>query len=421
MIKQYLRQAFQTLKENRLTSIISILGTALSVAMILVVVLQFQIRKTGYSPVSERARMLYTYSVISKQKKGDERNNTGLSYNLVKECFYTLKTPETVTATTRNTHVVSLPGKQLFDEYQVLYTDPGFWKIFDFRFINGKPFADADFNSGLPYVVITDQLAARLFGTVEAVGRDLVLNNVMNCTVVGVVEAPTQAADEAFADIWLPYTSNTLYTSEQGCEGICGPFGVILLAEDASGFEAVKTELKGQVARVNSGKVEYDIVMPDPWSRTEMALGFQLNKREGWTNYLGTTGMLLLFLLLVPTLNLTGVIQSSVQKRRSEMGLRKAFGATRGRLFVQIISENFVITVIGGLIGIALSVIMLCLCKSFLLDKDTVITFSMLFKPGLFLAALVFTLLLNLLSSGLPALRVTREQIIDALKDENNK
>lgn len=76
------------------------------------------------------------------------------------------------------------------------------------------------------------------------------------------------------------------------------------------------------------------------------------------------------------------------------------------------------ITLIGGLIGIVLSVILLQLGKSFLLTKDTVVTFEMLFKPVLFAAALFFTLLLNLLSAGLPAIRISREQIVEAL---NNK
>ena len=44
MFRQYFKQAIQILKENRLTSVISILGTALSIAMILVVILQFQIK-----------------------------------------------------------------------------------------------------------------------------------------------------------------------------------------------------------------------------------------------------------------------------------------------------------------------------------------------------------------------------------------
>ena len=54
MFRQYFKQAIQILKENRLTSVISILGTALSIAMILVVILQFQIKLVGFRPESNR-------------------------------------------------------------------------------------------------------------------------------------------------------------------------------------------------------------------------------------------------------------------------------------------------------------------------------------------------------------------------------
>lgn len=59
MIKQYIKQALQMLKENRLVSTISIAGTAISIAMIMVVVLIFQIQVANFSPENHRDRMLY--------------------------------------------------------------------------------------------------------------------------------------------------------------------------------------------------------------------------------------------------------------------------------------------------------------------------------------------------------------------------
>ncbi|HCC50632.1 MAG TPA: multidrug ABC transporter substrate-binding protein, partial [Porphyromonadaceae bacterium] len=59
MIRHYFKQALQMLKENPLVNAISILGTALSIAMILVIVLVFQINNAGYAPESNRSRMLY--------------------------------------------------------------------------------------------------------------------------------------------------------------------------------------------------------------------------------------------------------------------------------------------------------------------------------------------------------------------------
>lgn len=422
MYKQYLRQAIQTLKENRLTSVISILGTTLSVAMILVVVLQFQIRQAEYSPVSNRSRMLYILGINAKSKDGKVNNNTALSAEAVRECLYPLKNAEAVSAKAFSSHVISLPGKRLFDEYRVIYTDPAFWTVFDFRFLHGQAFSEADFNSGLPSVIISDYLASRLFNTTDAVGRELLMSNLMACKVVGVVSRPTRAVEDVFADVWLPYTSNSLYTESRLCDGVCGPFAAVILAPETSAFDAIKKEIQQNVARYNAGKADFVLSIAEPLLTIDRTLGNSgaFNApRIRWGEYLKSTGLVLLFLLLVPTLNLTGVVQSSVQKRRSEMGLRKAFGATGRRLFTQVVCENFVITLIGGLAGILLSVFLLYACRSFLLSKDTIITFGMIFQPLLFVSALFFTLLLNLLSSGLPAYRVSRGQIVDSLKDEN--
>ena len=420
MFKQYFKQAIQMLKENRLTSVVSILGTALSIAMILVVILQLQIRLVGFRPESNRDRMLYIMGIRADSQDNKNRNSTAMSDGVVKECLYPLQTPEAVTAITSSKAIISLPDRQLFEEYVIKYTDPGFWKVFDFRFTAGKPFTDADFSSGLPRVVITNTLARKLFGSEDPIGKEVMIGYVPH-TVTGVVEDPTRAANNAFADVWAPYTCNTNYVNGRSCGGVCGSFQGVILARSASDFEAIRSEIKQAVSRYNAAGREFVLGINFVFSRLDLALGSNdMNGGilRGWKEYLTETAPLLLFLLLVPTLNLTGVVQSSVQKRRSEMGLRKAFGATKGRLLTQVLCENLIVTLIGGVIGIVLSVILLQLCKSFLLTKETAVTFEMLFKPVLFVAALFFTLLLNLLSAGLPAIRIAREQIVDAL---NNK
>lgn len=421
MIKQYFKQALQMLRENALTSVVSILGTALSVAMILIVVLQFQIKQAAYRPESNRDRMLYIVGILANAKEGPEKNNTSLSSEVAKECLYRLQKPEVTSVIAKNNLTVSLPEKRLFEEYWVGYTDPGFWKIFDFQFVAGHPFSESDFNSGLPRAVITDYLARKLFRTLDIIGRDVQIDNVLY-TITGVVKRSSTAARDSYADVWVPYTSNSIYTDNKRCEGIAGDFIGFILARQKADFNVIKAELQQEVTRYNTGKSEFVMIMPEPFTSLDRALGSSsMNnyKKLGWRDYLSSTGILLLFLLLVPTLNLTGVVQASVQKRRSEMGLRKAFGATKNRLMIQILSENLVVTFIGGLLGILLSVVLLHLCKSFLLTEATVITFEMLFKPGLFVAALFFTLLLNLLSAGLPAFRISHAQIVDALKEED--
>ena len=272
MFKQYLKQAFQMLKENRLTSVISILGTALSIAMILVVILQFQIKLVGFRPESNRDRMLYIPGIRADSRDNQHRNSTAMSDGVVKECLYPLQTPEAVTAMTKSSAIVSLPNRRLFEEQVICYTDPGFWKVFDFLFLAGKPFTEADFSSGLPRAVITNTLARKLFGSEDPVGKEIEIGHV-SYLVTGVVKGPSRVADNAYSDVWVPYTSNSNYVNIQSCGGVCGNFQAVILAHSSGDFDAIRAEVKQAVARYNAAGRDYVLGINYVFSRLDVALG----------------------------------------------------------------------------------------------------------------------------------------------------
>lgn len=416
MIKQHIKQAVQLLKENRLVSCISIIGTALSIAMVMVVVLLFQIQLSGYYPEYNRDRMLYIQGTEATSKNGTDTNRGGMSAEVVRECFYSLKTPEKVTAIYSEDLPISLPNKRLFKEYNVKYTDDGFWSIFNFRFITGKPFEKADFLSGIPKAVIIDQTARELFGTTDVLGKNIVINFI-NYSITGVVKEVSRAARDSYAEAWIPYTTKDQLMSLQYADGISGGFNVCILAKHSRDFASIRTELKQQTARYNEGKQLYKVGFAEnPISRLDIAMGSEGFRKVDYKDFILETGSLVLFMLLVPALNLIGVTQASIQRRKSEVGLRKAFGATYSKLVSQILYENLVITLLGGALGLLFSFGLLNISKDFLLQNNTMINSDMLFQPGTFVATLFFVLLMNFLSAGIPALRIAKQPIVEALK-----
>ncbi|MEZ7913760.1 MAG: ABC transporter permease [Macellibacteroides fermentans] len=416
MIKQHIKQAVQLLKENRLVSCISIIGTALSIAMVMVVVLLFQIQLSGYYPEYNRDRMLYIQGTEATSKNGTDTNRGGMSAEVVRECFYSLKTPEKVTAIYSEDLPISLPNKRLFKEYNVKYTDDGFWSIFNFRFITGKPFEKADFLSGIPKAVITDQTARELFGTTDVLGKNIVINFI-NYSITGVVKEVSRAARDSYAEAWIPYTTKDQLMSLQYADGVSGGFNVCILAKHSKDFASIRTELKQQTARYNEGKQLYKVGFAEnPISRLDIAMGSEGFRKVDYKDFILETGSLVLFMLLVPALNLIGVTQASIQRRKSEVGLRKAFGATYSKLVSQILYENLVITLLGGALGLLFSFGLLNISKDFLLQNNTMINSDMLFQPGTFVATLFFVLLMNFLSAGIPALRIAKQPIVEALK-----
>ena len=133
-------------------------------------------------------------------------------------------------------------------------------------------------------------------------------------------------------------------------------------------------------------------------------------------------------LLLVPSINLTGMTASRMKKRMEELGIRKAFGAQNRTLLLQILYENLLLTLLGGLIGLLISYGLSFMLKGWLLgnyDWDgSSLTASidlspgMLINPAIFGYTLIFCLILNLMSALVPAWRALRRPIVDALNDK---
>jgi putative ABC transport system permease protein len=136
--------------------------------------------------------------------------------------------------------------------------------------------------------------------------------------------------------------------------------------------------------------------------------------------------IVLILLLLIPAINLSGMTHSRMKKRMSEIGVRKAFGATRKELLGQVLYENFVYTILGGLLGLVLSYLSVIFMKTLLLSNlmdgylsgTSSLNVAMLFRPSVFLYAFIFCLLLNLMSAGIPAWKSSRTKIVNALNDK---
>ena len=417
MVKIYFKQAIASIRENPLVGFLMILGTALSVAMFMVLILVYQARSTSFSPVSERHRMLYITYIKGIDNNGSGYSGHSYGYRLVNECFYKLKTPEAVAAATNGTSRmrVSSSGIKSVKECDVLQVDAAFWKVFDFRFVNGTPFNEEIFTSALPVAVISEHIARELFGTTDVAGRTIQLDFI-DYKIQGVVKTVSKVASEAYGEIWIPFSLNKgIMTDHSGAEGIDGRLFVYILAHSPADFDAIRQETKSLVATFNAGQKEYKAeIWKQPITSTQRMFYFVPQDRMHGV-FSGMLSLAVLFLLL-PVFNLLAIISAQMKKRQPEIGIRKAFGATTGELVWQILTENFIITLLGGFIGLILSIIFFYVAKDSLLEQsDVQLSLSMVIQPILFVSALLACLLINILSSGIPAWRSARAEVTDSL------
>ena len=115
-----------------------------------------------------------------------------------------------------------------------------------------------------------------------------------------------------------------------------------------------------------------------------------------------------------------------MQERIEELGLRKAFGARSGALIVQVLTENMLLTFLGGMVGLCVSYLLVIGLRNFLLGgirysvmaADVNLSPGMLLNLPLFFSALGICMILNLLSSLLPVWKAARRPIVESINDK---
>ena len=431
----YLKQAWKLLKQNKLYSSVYIVGTGLSITITMVLAIIYYIKIAPIYPEVNRNHTLVVHSMHVKYLKRDNMSISGLSYYTVKEYLYTLKTPRAVSAILEKSedfNEIELPNMEETMTVSPLYIDHNFWNIFEFRFVNGKPFTEEEFQSGFHSAVISASLANTLFGTIKAEGKRVVFNG-NEYRVSGVVEDASMATPISFAQLWVPYT---VYTEELANDveyagGYLGNFAAYILAGSTSDIHRVKDEVDQVIQNINNTQDGYHIDISDQpdvyWkSLFRISNGRPINWGETLKPYI----ILVLGLLLIPAANLAGMVSSRMEKRLSEMGLRKAFGASRSILLRQILMENLFLTILGGIAGLVFSYLIIFLNKTWILTifdswpavsptgMDMVLTFKMLFNPMVFLIAFIVCFLLNFLSAVIPAFHSLKKNIIYSLNEK---
>ncbi|WP_044270150.1 ABC transporter permease [Bacteroides timonensis] len=422
MLRIYLKQAWSLLKENPLISGLSIAGTALAITAVMMIILVVQVRLAEYAPESGRGRMLHITATRAFMKSNEGNwNNGGMGKRVVRELFYNLKTPKEVSGYARKTVSVSSVAKRTFTKYRATYTDDRFWNIFNFTFLDGTPFTYEDNESGIRKAVISEKLARRLFGKTEARGQQLLINRT-EYTICGVVKNVPRTARYAYSDVWLPYNSSAgMETPANVYEGMVGPFSVVMLAHSTDDFTAIRAEVEKVTKQLNANTSEYGVsFFNGPMSNLDMVVtsnnGFIDEIPYG--NWFLRQGSFIFFLLLLPALNMVSITLTNFRKRRGEIGVRKAFGATTGNIFRQVVDENLIITFIGGVFGLLLSIGVLLLTRDIFFPSGTQFNSDMLIRPETFLITLVFIFLLNLLCAGIPAWRAGKYNIVKSLNNQ---
>lgn len=429
-MKHLFKQVIYDMKTQPVLGIVSVIGTALAIMLIMVVVMIQQTRVAPYAPESNRDRFLYTNGLMFCSEDG--RMTTGSRHSLLalQELYGNLETPERVTIFDSSfaDKEVSVDGVAPF-MIDTRTTDEEYWRVFDHTFVDGHPFTAADATVKPPVVVITESVSRRLFGTEKSAGREFLCHQ-WPVRVCGVVKDVSPIMGMSYAQLWSPLDPGLIDKEKnRSLPGrYLGSFDAVILLKDKDDMDAARSEIASRLSAFDSQMVGsgYRRDAYGPLNQEEFSLNPGANEEPDVDANRRLYYAVYLILLLVPAINLSSMTQSRLRRRRHEIGVRRAFGATRNSVLGGILAENLVVTLAGGFAGLIFSLAFAYLFADAVFDAwrgwntpTTALGVSgaMLFRWPIFGLALVASFILNLLSAGIPAWHASRVNPVEAINN----
>ena len=162
-----IRQAFSLLRQNPFFSTVSIIGTAVSIAFVMVVYMVYDIQTANIRPESHRDRMVYSSYGYSYRKADHSNANTGMSYQAACRIFADLPSAELVTYMSYTTMEYCGVSPEKGQRCQNRRVDLNFWRLYDIRFVAGRPFDQQEFDACADVVVIAGDIFDNAWEAVE--------------------------------------------------------------------------------------------------------------------------------------------------------------------------------------------------------------------------------------------------------------
>ena len=420
------------MRQNKLFTSIYVAGTGLSIAFTMVLFIIYYVKFAPVYPEYNRDRTLVINNMAVAEKGAEKWNscNTGASPRIA-ELVKGLPHLDQVGMAMMNSwagSTVLLPNSN--EQLEVIpgMVDAGFWKVFTFRFLNGKPFDEASVEAELPIAILTESLAKRIFASTDVVGQYISYDG-KDMQVVGVVADVTGTTPATAADLYIPLYYGGANRPSKYDMGLLGSVSIYMTAPTQEDVETLRTEVIDVLNRYDQEDKQFShfwMNQPDVWWKSTF--------RDSCSNEPDIPGIIrgilymLLALLFIPAMNLCGMISSRMDERMSELGVRKAYGATNAGLISQVLTENLLLTLVGGLVGLALAYLIALtggewiyyLFDTFIWSKGVqpVYTVEMLFNPTLFLSVFGLCVILNLISALVPTMLALRHTIIYSIQSK---
>ncbi|HYL84760.1 MAG TPA: ABC transporter permease [Candidatus Angelobacter sp.] len=349
-IRETLSVAIDALRANKLRAMLTSLGVIIgSASIVLVVTVALTSRKFVLSQIEAVGSNLVWVELVQRPDRPQP-----LSYEMTLddlEAVRALPNVITVAGTRENPMSMTVNGSER--PINLVGVTDGYQQIRRLLIVRGRYFDSADMEMRSKVCLITTQLAEKIFGQENPVGRPIRMGE-LTFTVIGVFRERVETfglSDIQENSVIIPFTLMKYYTGMEVVRLLDAQ------ADKADDVASVEREV-GQLLRSrHPAEAEYKV------QTLTAILGAARNISLALTIVLIIIATIA---LLISGVGIMNIMLVTVTERTREIGIRKAIGAARSEIMYQFLIESFLISGGGAVVGILIGIAIPVVAQSFL-------------------------------------------------------
>jgi ABC-type antimicrobial peptide transport system permease subunit len=358
MIKNYLMITFRSMMKSKLYIFINILGMAISIASCITAYYNWDFNASYDNHHKQSAEIYRVNSIRSFQGQATEFGHVPVPLGAVAR-----ENIKDVKALTRysGTYAEFKIDDDIFDS-NMSYVDPDFFDMFTYEFLAGSPSTIKNKTS----VLISDELAQRLFGSNDVLGKTLthILGDGKTKEYEITAVYKTSPINTSFNDHAFALYDNYWDVAPDLQQGLNWYYRNTLFMQvpDPARISSIETQLKPFIENNNKIREDFIITAFKLDSFVGMAVRDTYSERPGsWTRDASPIAAVVgvavmgIFVLLIACFNLTNTSIAISSRRLKEIGIRKVMGSMRAQLIVQFIGETMLVCFISLIFGMLIA------------------------------------------------------------------